>query len=444
MFRIYFIILFFSYLIAAQEEVNKKVSPQDSLRQAKKLLEEAKVESSQKAIRMTIQNVDISTYPEIKLIVEAFNIYGEPLDTLSVSDISVLENGSEKEILSVEKISIENRIPVDFCFVIDETGTMQQYFDAIQQKLLTFCTQLNNRGIDYTLSLVLFSDKIEDYFQPTNNVNEFLGWLKEVRASGGNDLKENALEGLEFSAKNIDFRKSANIVDVLITDAPYHQSDENGNGVTDQTTESIISLLNEKEIRVFAITSPKIEGYQKITNKTRGTIYDMDYPFSSILSNFSNQLTNLYAIRYKTSKPAIPDSIDIGIVDSKKEVITQKTIPIVELGRKLIIKSMLFQTGVSRLPNTVRELDVLTEFMTNRKNVVIMIEGHTDDVGSHAINDRLSLQRANAVKDYLVEKGISKFRIKTKGYGERRPIASNKTKWGRSLNRRTEVIIIKK
>ena len=170
----------------------------------------------------------------------------------------------------------------------------------------------------------------------------------------------------------------------------------------------------------------------------------MDYPFEAILNNFSTQLTNLYALKYKSSEPAIPDSIDIALIDEKKQILTQKTIPIVELGRKLIIENMLFSTGRAALPARVKELDVMTEFMKNRRNVVIMIEGHTDAVGSHRINDRLSLQRANAVKKYLLKKGISKRRIKTKGYGERRPISSNKTAFGRKLNRRTEIIIIAK
>lgn len=437
------LLLLLSYTAATQEEV-KRVSVEDSIRQAKKLLEEAKVKSAQKSIRMTIRNVDISTYPEIKLIVEAYNIYGEPLDTLLAKDISVLENGFEKKIISVEKISIKDRIPIDFCFVVDQTGSMQPYIDAMEQRIISFTNTLHQRGIDYTLSLVLFSDRLEDFYQPTEAVGEFLGWLNNVKARGGNDIKENALEAVEYAINKIKYRPSANKVLVIITDAPYHQADENGAGATDQTTESIIKLMNENEIRAFCITSPKLGEYDKIANRTRGNTYDMDYPFSSILDNFSNQLTNLYAIKYKTFKPAIPDSIDIGIVDAKKEIITQKTIPIVELGRKLIIENMLFGTGKSKLPKAVKELDVLTEFMTNRENVVIMIEGHTDNVGSYAVNDRLSLKRAESVKDYLVDKGISPLRIKTKGYGERRPIASNNTDWGRKLNRRTEVIIISK
>jgi OOP family OmpA-OmpF porin len=68
----------------------------------------------------------------------------------------------------------------------------------------------------------------------------------------------------------------------------------------------------------------------------------------------------------------------------------------------------------------------------------LTIEGHTDSIGSTQYNQRLSERRANAVRKYLIEKGISSSRIRIVGYGEQRPIADNKTPEGRALNRRAE------
>jgi len=438
---LFYIILTFNFnLQAAEEEVEI-----DSTKRQKQLLKDAKVENVQKNIKMTIRNVDISSYPIIKLIVEAYDVYGNPLDTMYANDLSVLENGIEKKVISVEKISINDRIPVDFVFVIDQTGSMQNQINSVRRQAKGFAKFLKGRGIDYTLSLILFSDMIEQQYQPTEDIDKFLGWLAKVKADGGGDIEENALKGLSRAAKDINYRPSANKVVLLITDAPYHEANtKSGKKRTNQTTESIIKLLQEKDIRVFSITPKRLKKYSQITNLTRGNSYDIDYPFSSILDNFSTQLTNLYKLRYKTLEPAIPDSINIAIINEKKQLLTEKTIPIVELGRKLIIQNMLYGTGKSNLPVKVPELDVLTQFMQNRKNVVIRIEGHTDAIGSYAVNDRLSLQRAKGVKQYLLNKGISKYRVKTKGFGERRPISSNKTDFGRKLNRRTEIIIIAK
>ena len=69
------------------------------------------------------------------------------------------------------------------------------------------------------------------------------------------------------------------------------------------------------------------------------------------------------------------------------------------------------------------------------------IEGHTDNVGEDIYNQSLSEQRAHEIENYLMRKGISDARMKTKGYGERQPIASNDSDNGRQLNRRIEIAL---
>jgi OOP family OmpA-OmpF porin len=68
----------------------------------------------------------------------------------------------------------------------------------------------------------------------------------------------------------------------------------------------------------------------------------------------------------------------------------------------------------------------------------VTVEGHTDSIGSNQYNQKLSERRANAVRQYLIEKGIASSRIQVIGYGEERPIADNKTAEGRAKNRRAE------
>ena len=73
---------------------------------------------------------------------------------------------------------------------------------------------------------------------------------------------------------------------------------------------------------------------------------------------------------------------------------------------------------------------------------VIIAVGHTDSVGADAYNQKLSVKRAEAVKAYLVTKGIEKNRVYTEGKGEKQPVADNKTKEGRSKNRRVEIEVV--
>ena len=73
---------------------------------------------------------------------------------------------------------------------------------------------------------------------------------------------------------------------------------------------------------------------------------------------------------------------------------------------------------------------------------VIIAVGHTDSVGSDAYNQKLSVRRAEAVKAYLVSKGIEKNRVYTEGKGEKQPVADNKTAAGRAKNRRVEIEVV--
>jgi outer membrane protein OmpA-like peptidoglycan-associated protein len=101
-------------------------------------------------------------------------------------------------------------------------------------------------------------------------------------------------------------------------------------------------------------------------------------------------------------------------------------------------KAVLREDGYVAIQQAIR---VLKEYPLNK----VSIEGHTDSVGSSAYNQKLSEMRAKAVYDYLVEKGeIDPARLSVKGWGEGSPIASNRTVRGRDLNRRVEIIILKK
>jgi outer membrane protein OmpA-like peptidoglycan-associated protein/Mg-chelatase subunit ChlD len=438
--KIVHVILMLFILVAP--DIFSQSESQESDDKAREILEDARVQSARQEIEITVRSVDITTFPMIKIMIEAYNRLGEPLDTLTAENLFVFEKGRRREILQVEKIPVAENVPVDFVFAVDITGSMQPIINSIKSNISVFTQTLVKRGIDYRLGLILFTDDIEKVYDPTPNVSDFLKWINPVKARGGGDEKENALEALEAAAKIINWREEANRVCVVITDAPYHQKGEDGHGVTDQTTASIIEMMQKNDIRVFTIVPPKLTNYKVISSKTRGTFYDIDYPFSTILDNFSSQLTNLYYLTFESTEESIPDSIEIALFSSDSKQLIRKTIPIVELGRKLIIENLLFQTNRADLPETIRELDILAEFMENKKNINILVEGHTDDIGSHPLNDRLSEARANSVRNYLIKKGISPKRVEIKGLGKRRPLATNETEFGRRLNRRVEIVII--
>jgi OmpA-OmpF porin, OOP family len=93
-------------------------------------------------------------------------------------------------------------------------------------------------------------------------------------------------------------------------------------------------------------------------------------------------------------------------------------------------------------PEGRSKLDDLANKIKDINLEVIIGIGHTDSVGSDAYNQRLSVRRAEAVKAYLVSRGIEANRVYTEGKGEKQPIADNKTADGRAKNRRTEIEVI--
>jgi outer membrane protein OmpA-like peptidoglycan-associated protein/Mg-chelatase subunit ChlD len=436
-FSFLFFILLFGVTLDLQSQ-NKQ--PQG--KEQKERVGEARVTAAQQEVEIIVKNVDISNFPEVRIIIEAYNKYGQTIDTLEADNIFVFENNVPKTVKEVFKIPITEKKAVDFIFMIDITGSMQPYINQIRQNVSTFARNLISRGIDYRLGLILFTDDMEKMYQPSRNTLDIIDWLTPVKAQGGGDEKENALEAIDLAVNYIKYREDAERVLILVTDAPYHQRGEGGHGVTRHSTESVTKLLQESQTRLFSIVPPKLTNYEVISRASRGNFFDIDYPFSTILDNFSNQLTNLYYVIYNSEDEAIPDSIEIALFNVDNNQWIKKMIPIVELGRKLIIENLLFETNSSVLPQEIRELDILAEFLINKKEITILIEGHTDSIGSDVINDALSLKRAESVKEYLAKRGIESERMEIVGYGKRRPITSNSTEFGRKLNRRTEIVIL--
>jgi len=114
-----------------------------------------------------------------------------------------------------------------------------------------------------------------------------------------------------------------------------------------------------------------------------------------------------------------------------------------ERGIVLTIGDVLFATGKADLSSeAARSVDKLADFLQKYPKRNVLIEGHTDSVGSDEFNLTLSQKRADSVKEALTSKAIPEERITTKGYGKKYPVASNDTAAGKQQNRRVEVIIL--
>ncbi|MBI5474344.1 MAG: OmpA family protein [Ignavibacteriae bacterium] len=157
----------------------------------------------------------------------------------------------------------------------------------------------------------------------------------------------------------------------------------------------------------------------------------------------------------RRTDPLKPDS-DGGSVSDGKEVANQ-TNPLnpnddvpkpvlqpVEVGKALVLEGIVFGSGKATI-DPASEETLMQAFNTLKDNpaIVVEIRGYTDNVGSRLRNIKLSQQRAEAVRSWLVHKGIDSQRIMAKGFGANTPIADNKTPEGRQKNRRIEFFRVK-
>jgi len=205
----------------------------------------------------------------------------------------------------------------------------------------------------------------------------------------------------------------------------------------------------------IAPLNTEVKVYGKITNaKTGETIpakvsfEGHDRPLQVAQSNELGYAIAVasaeYTIRIEaTGYISTLEKLDINAGDMRALEMNFKLQP-VEVGTTVNLKNVLFaQAKTDILPESYPELDLVVNFLKENPNVRIELMGHTDGRGVHADNVKLSQQRVNRVKEYLVSKGIEPRRISGKGFGGSRPIASNDTEESRRMNRRVEFVIKK-
>lgn len=149
-----------------------------------------------------------------------------------------------------------------------------------------------------------------------------------------------------------------------------------------------------------------------------------------------------YIILYKDFTDST-DYSEMEIPNTPGKFTSELTIQ-VEPAKVYTLENVFFDTGLSTLkPESYKALNDLVEVMKLKSTLVIEIDGHTDNTGTAEINQKLSQDRADAVRNYLIKKGIAATRVSAKGFGDTMPVADNSTDEGKAKNRRTEVKIIK-
>lgn len=188
----------------------------------------------------------------------------------------------------------------------------------------------------------------------------------------------------------------------------------------------------DAKVQVVNLANKKT-AYNDYTSKENGEFLAVmpigaDYAF-----NVSADGYVFYSENYELNNAYInkPFLVEIGLEKLK-------------VGTNMVLRNIFFNTNeYNLLPESVTELATLTELLNSNVNIHIEVQGHTDNVGNSAQNEKLSINRAKAVYDHLIENKIDPERLTYQGYGETKPIAGNDTPEKRKQNRRTSFMITK-
>ena len=223
---------------------------------------------------------------------------------------------------------------------------------------------------------------------------------------------------------------------------------------TPMAIDTVIKIVAAKrDTTVVSDKRVKIAG--RISNSKSGepvigkVVFRSDSLYSAISNREGNYSlfvpsTKVYSIEVDAKGYVnLSEKLDIHTFEMQTLEMNFKLQPI-EVGAVVSLKSILFEIGTTKLlEESYDELNVVVDFLKSNPKVEIELEGHTDNRGDVKKNLVLSQQRVDKIKTYLVSKGISQKRIKGKGYGGSKPIATSDSEEARRLNRRVEFRILK-
>lgn len=241
-----------------------------------------------------------SKYPLVELNVNIRDAKGKPIYGLAKEKFSLIEDLKEVEIVSFKSIEMSPSATnkVDIVFVFDDTGSMAQEIRGLKERTIEFADIIQSSGFDYNLGLISYKDKIFKPYRVTDNAGKFKSWVSDLRAKGGADEPENALDAIHSAAQQ-KFRDDAQKIFILITDATFHAADK----ITSLTMHEVVADLKSKSIQLHAV-GPNIDQYKVMTSDLAGTFYDKDSgQFKRIITQIAGGSSSNYRITFNSSRP---------------------------------------------------------------------------------------------------------------------------------------------
>ena len=255
-------------------------------------------------LNVQLGQVNVAAYPTVSLYVNVTDREGKLVAGLKQEDFQVTEGGTS--VTLTDFAGIESARPVDIVFVLDTTGSMRAEIDGVKNTILTFADKLREKNRSFRLGLVTFGDEIREVGRPdgqlTDSADEFKGWVGRQRADGGGDDAEISLDAIA-RAMSLQYRREAQRILILITDAPPHQR---GDGITFSRViaADVTRQARDQSFTVYSVT-PNLPHFRTLADETSGQFYDLARrsDFTTILDRIGGIIASQYRLTYVSPRP---------------------------------------------------------------------------------------------------------------------------------------------
>jgi outer membrane protein OmpA-like peptidoglycan-associated protein len=374
---------------------------------------------------------------------EKTEAYFNEISKKNIVEIQMLKKGSKGCKVKNYKFSIQSqkdRTPMAIAFVLDHSGSMGDDRASIMQAQLDSALALKH--VEDEISIIKFDNFVS---QPTtskdlniirNQVRPTYGLSNFGRATAIQDALHMALETLASS-------KIKDKQIILITDGCENSSSFATN------VDSLLQHAKKLKIAINTIGFGQYvdENYLRNISNQTGGYYDNIYKteeFQSIFNHIYHRINNNFKISFTPCM--FGDSLILKTTLKKDNLIfnhEKMYFNDFKIGESIELNVLFDKDKYAIKPEFESELNDFVDFMLKYPNLYVELGGHTDSDGDEKHNETLSKNRALAIRNYVVKKGIPESRITCVGYGELKPKYPNDSPENMYLNRRTEAKITK-
>ena len=344
---------------------------------------------------------------------------------------------------TVREYGEQDSVPVSIALAVDQSGSMKGVKEVLDLGTELFIGM--KRDCDF-ISLTGFHQEITEVFPLIDDTTQMLSEFREYKKTS-QGLFSSVYDGVQTALNTLkDVPIEQPKVCVVFADGEENTSGTKAAEIYEYATRHNISIFtvgfayaNDEELQNLAVfTGGKY--YRAYTKRD----------LIGIFMDIYRSLQNYYLITYVPPDYQGLHTVEVSVAVPGRDTMTatgtyDKT-PLVPLSpTNEFSRQILFAYNKADIDSSsMYIIETLVDDMERYERVILEVQGHTDNIGGEEFNQRLSEARANAVRDAMIERGISPNRLRARGFGLTVPVASNDTEEGRAKNRRTVFKILRK